>query len=126
VSTLPRELTCCDCGRDWTLRVATRRAIDVRCPLCRTIHERRVALRAEVDEIVVTERGNRLAIAALAAARHAGTLSPGSAGPSPLADAVHAMTRSGRSDEHVRENLLVRVAAAAILWASEIAGALNG
>ncbi|MBF6618815.1 MAG: hypothetical protein ITG02_01110 [Patulibacter sp.] len=126
MSTVARPLSCCDCGREWTCRIVGRRTVDVRCPMCSAIHQRRVELRAQVDQLAITDRGTRNARAALAAARHAGTLSPGSAGPSPLADAMHALARSGHAEEHVRERLLVRIAAAAVLWAAEISGALDG
>lgn len=120
-----RNLVCVDCGRDWAW-TGRRIRRDVRCPTCRVLNERRVEIREHLDQLVTTDRGARVAAVAMAAAHRADATRPGTAGPAAMSSAVHRLARSGAVDERTRQARLLDVAAAAIVWAAEIAGALDG
>ncbi|MDX8151113.1 hypothetical protein SK069_05875 [Patulibacter brassicae] len=119
-----RTLACIDCGTTWEWRGQVRR--DVRCPACRLLAQRRAEIQQHLEQLVTTDHGARIAAVALAAASRAQAGHPGRPGSATLAHAIHAVARSGAVDEATRQARLLDVASAAVLWAAEIAGALDG
>jgi hypothetical protein len=120
----PRTLECIECGQPWTWTGGKIRR-DVRCPRCRVLQERRDEIAEHLEQLVTDDRGAHLAQIALAAAHRAHAMRPGMAGPGSLTNAIQGVARSGRADERARQNRLVDVATAAVLWAAEINGALD-
>lgn len=119
-----RTLACIDCGTTWEWRGQVRR--DVRCPACRLLAQRRAEIQQHLEQLVTTDHGARIAAVALAAASRADAGHPGRASRETLTNAVHAFARSGALDEVARQARLLDIAAVAVLWAAEIAGALDG
>jgi len=118
-----RTMICVECGHQW---MSTRySSVDVRCPACRILHQRRQETIEHVAALIRSERGARIAQVALAAAHHAASHQSGQAGPALIAAAVHHLARAGQDDERARQTRLVRLAGAALLWAAEITEALG-
>lgn len=116
-----RQLECVDCGQRWMLDSGT---VDVRCHDCRPLHQVREEVREHLTQLISTERGARVAQVALAAAHTAMAMPPGRAGIGLIRDAIDALAHDRGNERHT-QSLTVRLAGAALLWASEITGALE-
>jgi hypothetical protein len=126
VSTGPRTLACIDCGTTWEWRPKGRTSLDVRCPGCALLAARRAEIQQHLEQLVTSDDGHRVAAVALAAAHRASAGTSGTTGRASLANAFHRLARSGSISEAALQARIVEVAAAAVLWAAEIAEALDG
>lgn len=118
--------TCMDCECRWRYTRKSAATDEVRCPKCRVLHGARTDARDLIDRMMADERGVRIVRAALEAAELAATNQPSVAGRASIAHHVHQLVLAKHADESTLRRLVVGLGSAAVLWASEIAGALDG